>query len=64
MALHHLNVDPGVRSIKQKMTQFGVEKDKIIKEEVERLLRAKHIEEVKFPEWFSNAVMVAKGNRS
>lgn len=29
---------------------------------MERPLRAKHIEEVKFPEWLSNTVMVAEGN--
>lgn len=46
------------------MRQFGTEKDKIIKEEVGRLLKANHIEEVKFPERLSNAVMVAKGNGS
>lgn len=43
------------------MRRFGVEKDKVIKEEVQELLEAGYIVEVQFPVWLSNAVMVTKG---
>lgn len=62
VALHYLNVDPAAKFIKQKLRQFCVEKDKVIREEVAKLLEANHIRDIPFPEWLSNAVMVAKGN--
>lgn len=46
------------------MRHFGPEKDRIIKEKFKKLLKAKHIKEVKLPKWLPNAVMVTKGNGS
>lgn len=43
------------------MRRFGTGKDEAIKGEIEKLLKAKHITEVQFPVWLSNAVMVGKG---
>ncbi|KAL0439295.1 UNVERIFIED_CONTAM: hypothetical protein Slati_2412500 [Sesamum latifolium] len=57
---HHLNLDPAVRPIKQKKRHFGPEKDKIIEGEVNKLLTARHIREIQFPEWLSNVVLVPK----
>ncbi|KAL0313365.1 UNVERIFIED_CONTAM: Transposon Ty3-I Gag-Pol polyprotein [Sesamum radiatum] len=57
---HHLNLDPTIRSIKQKKRHFGPKKDKIIQGEVNKLLTAGHIREIKFPEWLSNVVLVPK----
>ncbi|XP_073137176.1 uncharacterized protein [Henckelia pumila] len=39
---------------------FGPEKDAVIKEQVDELLRAGHIEEIYFPTWLSNIVLVPK----
>ncbi|KAI3459553.1 hypothetical protein Pfo_016216 [Paulownia fortunei] len=44
VAVHHLN----------KNRHFGLEKDKVIQKEVEKLLEAGHIREIQFPEWLSN----------
>ncbi|XP_073153983.1 uncharacterized protein [Henckelia pumila] len=60
IAEHKLNVVSGSRSIKQKKRHFGEEKDKMIAEQVQELLRAGHIKEVKFPTWLSNVVLVPK----
>ncbi|KAL0444235.1 UNVERIFIED_CONTAM: hypothetical protein Slati_2146200 [Sesamum latifolium] len=57
---HHLNIDPGVRPVKQKKRYFGPEKDKVIQAEVDKLMAAGHIEEIQFPEWLSNVVLVPK----
>ncbi|KAL0457959.1 UNVERIFIED_CONTAM: hypothetical protein Slati_0423100 [Sesamum latifolium] len=57
---HHLNLDPRVRPVKQKKRHFGPEKDKIIQEEVNKLLTAGHIKEIQFPEWLPNVVLVPK----
>lgn len=64
IALHCLHVDPKVKPVKQKLRQFGREKDKVISEEVAKLLEAGHIREVQFPEWLSNAIMVPKETRA
>ncbi|CAA0810116.1 Unknown protein, partial [Striga hermonthica] len=57
---HRLNIDLSVRPVKQKRRHHGAEMDKIIEQEVEKLLGAGHIEEIQFPEWLSNTVMVSK----
>lgn len=38
VAMHILHEDPSVRLVKQKLRRFGAEKDKIIVQEVEKLL--------------------------
>ncbi|KAL0283022.1 UNVERIFIED_CONTAM: Retrovirus-related Pol polyprotein from transposon [Sesamum radiatum] len=57
---HHLNIDPSYKLVKQKKRHFGPEKDKIIQAEVNKLMAAGHIEEIQFPEWLSNVVLVPK----
>ncbi|KAL0411545.1 UNVERIFIED_CONTAM: hypothetical protein Slati_3744200 [Sesamum latifolium] len=57
---HNLNIDPGVKPVKQKKRHFGPGKEKVIQEEVDKLMAAKHIEEIQFPEWLSNVVLVPK----
>ncbi|XP_073270718.1 uncharacterized protein [Primulina huaijiensis] len=59
---HRLNILPEARPVKQKKRHFGPEKDKIIKEQVDELLRAGHIREVFFPTWLSNVVLVPKSS--
>ncbi|XP_073153008.1 uncharacterized protein [Henckelia pumila] len=48
--------------IKQNKRHFGPEKDKVIKKEVDDLLKAGHIREVQFPTWLSNVVLVLKSS--
>ncbi|KAL0294800.1 UNVERIFIED_CONTAM: hypothetical protein Sradi_6866900 [Sesamum radiatum] len=43
---HHLNIDPNIKSVKQKKRHFGPEKDKIIQAEVDKLMATGHIETV------------------
>ncbi|KAL0405434.1 UNVERIFIED_CONTAM: Retrovirus-related Pol polyprotein from transposon opus [Sesamum latifolium] len=57
---HHLNIDPRVKPVKQKNRHFGPEKDKIIQAEIDKLVAAGHVEEIQFPEWLSNVVLVPK----
>lgn len=57
---HHLNISLGTCSVKQKKTHFGSEKDKLIREEVQKLLQVGHIQEVQFSIWLSNMVLVPK----
>ncbi|KAL0438686.1 UNVERIFIED_CONTAM: hypothetical protein Slati_2351600 [Sesamum latifolium] len=55
---HHLNIDPSCKPVKQKKRHFGPEKDRIIQAEVNKLMAAGHIEEIQFPKWLSNVVLL------
>ncbi|KAL0427851.1 UNVERIFIED_CONTAM: hypothetical protein Slati_2959900 [Sesamum latifolium] len=57
---HHLNIDPHVKPVKQKKRHFGPEKDKIIQAEIDKLVAAGNVEEIQYPEWLSNVVLVPK----
>ncbi|CAA0814797.1 Unknown protein, partial [Striga hermonthica] len=57
---HKLNVDPFRKPVKQRLRHHGAKIDKAIEVEVDKLLKAKHIKEIQFPEWISNTVMVRK----
>ncbi|XP_030924206.1 uncharacterized protein LOC115951026 [Quercus lobata] len=57
---HRLNVYPFFKPIRQKKRVFAPERDKVIKEEVQKLTTAKFIKEVYYPDWLANVVMVKK----
>lgn len=46
IAMHVLHEDPSDKLVKQKLRKFGAEKDEIIKQEVEKLLKAGHVIEL------------------
>ncbi|XP_073125188.1 uncharacterized protein [Henckelia pumila] len=56
VAEHKLSIIPGSRPVLQKKRHFGVEKDKVIAEQIQELLWAQHIKEAQFPTWLSNLV--------
>ena len=59
---HMLNIDPSFKPVKQKRMSFSPERQKAINEEVAKLLQAKAIREVEYPEWLANVVLVKKAN--
>ena len=60
VASHKLNVIPSVRPIRQKVRHFHLDCYQIIQTEVDNLLRAGFIREVKYSEWLANVVVVPK----
>jgi len=60
--VHKLNVDPNHRAMKQRRRAFTAERNQAIAKEVEKLLKAKFIREVDYPEWLANVVLVKKSN--
>ncbi|KAK4384680.1 hypothetical protein Sango_3036400 [Sesamum angolense] len=46
---HRFNVNPDAKLVKQKKRKFGVERSQAIKEEVEKLLKAKYARPVQYP---------------
>ncbi|KAL2250094.1 UNVERIFIED_CONTAM: Retrovirus-related Pol polyprotein from transposon [Sesamum indicum] len=60
--VHGLNVDPKARPVQQKKRSFGGDKNKIIRQEVEKLLRAGYVSEIQYTDWLSNIVLVPKSS--
>ncbi|XP_074374567.1 uncharacterized protein LOC141714975 [Apium graveolens] len=59
---HCLNVRPEAKPVKQKKRTFVVERQKVIEDEVEKLLEAKFTKEIEYPNWLANVVVVKKSN--
>ena len=59
---HKLNICPSFKPVKQKRRSFGPKRQKVINEEVNKLLQAKAIREVEYPDWLANVVLVKKAN--
>ena len=59
-ASHKLNVLPSVRPVRQRIRRFHPDRHQNIQVEVDNLLKAGFIREVKYPEWLANVVVVPK----
>jgi len=59
---HKLDIDPKIKPKKQKFRKMSDDKVAAVKAEVQRLLDAKVIGEVKYPTWLANTVPVKKKN--
>ena len=59
---HKLNTNPSFKPVKQKRRSFAPKRQKAINEEVSKLLQARAIREVEYPEWLANVVLVKKAN--
>ena len=57
---HSPNVDLMKKPVQQKRQVFAQERNKVVMEEVEKLLTIGFIQEVYYPEWLANVVMVKK----
>ncbi|KAK4397466.1 hypothetical protein Sango_1583200 [Sesamum angolense] len=57
--VHRSNVDPKAKLVKQKKRSFRMECNRIIEEEVNKLLKAGYVAEVQYTEWLSNMVVNA-----
>ena len=57
-----LNVYPSSNPMRQKKRVFAPERDNAIKEEVQKLIVAKFIREIYYPDWLANVIMIKKTN--
>jgi hypothetical protein len=60
---HRLNIDPSVKTRRQKLRKMSDDKVLAVKSEVQRLLDTTVIREVMYPKWLANTVPVKKKNR-
>ena len=62
VAVHRLAIKKGANAVKQPQRRFRPELIPQIEAEVNKLIDAGFIEEVKYPEWISNIIPVRKRN--
>ena len=60
LASHKLNIIAMTKLVRQKIRRFHPDRHQIIQIEVDNLLSASFIKEVKYPEWLANVVVVLK----
>ena len=59
-ASHKLNVVSSTGPVRQRVRRFHPDRHQVIQAEVDNLLKAGFIREVKYPEWLTNVVVVPK----
>lgn len=59
---HKLNINPTYKPIRQKRRKLGVKRIKAVNDEVDNLLKAGSIYEIKYPKWLANPVVIKKKN--
>ena len=57
---HKLNVLPTTRPVRQRVRRFHPNKQKIIRDEIDKLLETGFIREVKYLDWLANVVVIPK----
>ena len=60
VASHRLNILPSSRPVRQRVRRFHLDRQKIIWDEVDKLLEVGFIREVEYPDWLANVVVVPK----
>jgi hypothetical protein len=60
---HYLNINSTMKPVKQKMRKFAPKRNAAIAKEVEKLLKANFIQEVYYPDWLANVILVKKFQR-
>ena len=62
VAAHRLAIKPEYRPVKQAQRRFRPELISQIEEEINKIIEAEFIYEVKYPTWIANIVQVRKKN--
>lgn len=57
VSVHRLSLYKEQKLVRQKKRNHAPERQKVIDEEVEKLLKAKFIYEIEYPEWLANVVL-------
>ncbi|RVW99982.1 Transposon Ty3-I Gag-Pol polyprotein [Vitis vinifera] len=60
IASHRLNVFSTTRPVRQRIRRFHPDRQRIIRNEIDKLLEAGFIREVSYPDWLANVVVVPK----
>ncbi|KAL5803314.1 hypothetical protein ACOSQ4_031619 [Xanthoceras sorbifolium] len=58
--VHRLQVGPDYPPVKQKRRKFSPERNKVINEEIQKLIDIGSVREVNYPDWLANVVILKK----
>lgn len=64
LIVHHLNVNPEAKPIKQKLRKMHPHIALLVKAELKKLLDVGFIRPIAYPQWVSNIVYVSKPDKS
>lgn len=59
---YQLNINPMIKHVKQKRKRFTPQRNKIINEEVKKLLAIESLKEVQYLDWLVNVIVIQKKN--
>ena len=62
IVVHRHQVNPDHPPVKQKWRKFAPEHNKVVNEEVQKLLDIGSVREVHYPDWLANVIVVRKKN--
>jgi len=62
IVVHYLTIDPKAKPVKQKLRKMHPQIALLVKVEIQKLLDAKFIKPIDYPEWVSNIVPMVKPN--
>ena len=60
IVVHRLQIDPSYPPVKQKRRKFAPERNRVINEEIQKLIDIGSIRKVQYPDWPANVVVVKK----
>ena len=63
LVVHHLIVDPKIKSVKKKLRKMHSKVALLVKPKLQKMLDAKFIRPIDYPEWVSNIVPIGKASR-
>jgi hypothetical protein len=58
LAEHKIDVNDGSKPVKQWLRRFSPDKKATIKKEIARLMAARFIREILYPDWLANPILV------
>jgi hypothetical protein len=62
LAEHRIDVNDGSKPVEQRLRRFSPDKKATIKKEIARLMAARFIREILYPDWLANPILVQKKN--
>ena len=58
--VHHLAIDPKIKPVNQNLRKMHLKVALLVKAELQKILEAKFIQPIDYPEWVSNIVPIGK----
>ena len=64
LIMHHLSINPGIKTVKQKLCKMHPHIALLVKVELQKLLDVEFFRVIDYAEWISNIVPISKLDKS